>query len=327
MLISIVIALAIHSLVFVVVHFGIPAQPEELEEYSGPLTVTLDIPDEMSGVAQGIDRGRESESMFEAELPAEVDVPQTETAADTARSALPEKVQPETRKSIPPETGHPEIVEEKQVAKVQRRDTGIEKSEELLQKGGAQEDYWEQFDVVGRDSELESAEQKPTIDTVWEESEVKKMGPVFPSPPDQEGERSLTFNMDQLDAAIEESRDQAGAGGEPEAGLKGGDLKARREAGIPDIIWDDASRGRRLLSSGGRPTIPEWVKKEGLDLIVEVSFSVTPEGHTISLRVERSSGYTDVDASVLDSVRKLRFNPVLESRDVRGTVSYFISTK
>jgi len=73
--------------------------------------------------------------------------------------------------------------------------------------------------------------------------------------------------------------------------------------------------------------VPEWVKKEVLDLIVEVSFSVTPEGHTISLRVERSSGYTDVDASVLDSVRKLRFNPVRESRDVRGTVSYFISTK
>ncbi len=156
---------------------------------------------------------------------------------------------------------------------------------------------------------------------------MKKTGPVFPSPPDQEGERSLTFNMDQLDAAIEESRDQAAAGGEPEAGIKGGDQEARREAGIPDIIWDDASRGRRLLSSGGRPVIPEWVKREGLDLIVEVSFSVTPEGHTFSLKVERSSGYTDVDASVLDSIRKLRFNPVREGREVRGMVSYFISTK
>jgi TonB family protein len=327
MLISIVIALTIHSLVFVAVQYGIQAQPEELEEYSGPITVTLDIPAEVLDIGRGVDRGQKSDSILEAELPAEVDMPQTETAAETSRSATPEKVQAETRKSIPPETGHPEIVTEKQVAKVQRRDTGVETSEERLQKGGVQEENWEQFDVIGRDSELESGEQKPTIDTVWEESEVKKIGPVFPSPPDQEGEKTLTFNMDQLDAALEEGKEGTEAGGEPEAGFKGGDLQARSEAGIPDIVWDDASRGRRLLSSGGRPVIPEWVKREGLDLIVEVSFSVTPEGHAFLLQVERSSGYTDVDASVLDSVRKLRFNPVREARDVRGLVSYFISTK
>jgi TonB family protein len=163
------------------------------------------------------------------------------------------------------------------------------------------------------------------IDQEWEQEEdVRETGPVLPTRPDEDEE--LAFNMESLDRAIEEGGD-GGAGGSISDEEKGGRRETARDAGVPKITWEDASQGRTLLSSGGLPKIPEWVKREGLDLNVEVSFSVTPEGHTTSLVVNRSSGYPDVDAAVLESVRKLRFNPIREDRYARGKISYLISTK
>jgi TonB family protein len=147
---------------------------------------------------------------------------------------------------------------------------------------------------------------------------------VLPTRPDED--EQLAFNMESLDKALEEGG-EGDTGGPVTDTTTGGRTSKRRGTGAPNITWEKGSQGRQLLSPGEKPRIPEWVKREGLDLKVEISFSVTPDGHTTSLMVNRSSGYPDVDASVIESVRKLRFNPIDEERGVaRGKISYIIST-
>ena len=163
------------------------------------------------------------------------------------------------------------------------------------------------------------------IDQEWEQEEdVRRTGPVLPTRPDDD--EQLAFNMESLDQAIEEGG-TGDTGGPAADDRTGGQRDTSRKTGAPNITWEEGSQGRKLLSLGERPRIPEWVKREGLDLNVEVSFSVTPEGHTTSIVVNRSSGYPDVDAAVLESVRKLRFNPIRDDRYARGKISYLISTK
>lgn len=113
----------------------------------------------------------------------------------------------------------------------------------------------------------------------------------------------------------------AGTGPKQGAGTASGSL------GSPVISWEDAGVQRLLLSGGPPPDIPQWVKREGIDLKVVVSFSVTAGGQTTLVSTALSSGYTDVDSAVLDSVRKMKFNPVPGTELARGSVSYIIRTK
>jgi TonB family protein len=69
------------------------------------------------------------------------------------------------------------------------------------------------------------------------------------------------------------------------------------------------------------------VQQEGLSPKVMVSFEVTPQGLTKSLKVETSSGYSDVDAAVLEVVRKLKFNPIKDDKVVRGWYYIRIETR
>jgi TonB family protein len=118
------------------------------------------------------------------------------------------------------------------------------------------------------------------------------------------------------------------AGGTSAAGeAKSGPVNARGPSGSPVISWEDADVQRSLVSAGPSPDIPQWVKREGIDLKVVVSFSVTAGGQTTQVSTALSSGYTDVDSAVLDSVRKMKFNPVPGADPARGTVSYLIRTK
>jgi TonB family protein len=92
---------------------------------------------------------------------------------------------------------------------------------------------------------------------------------------------------------------------------------------MPEILWDDPSQGRDPTSTP-RPQIPGWVSQQGLRLQVMVSFVLTPEGVLRDVRVVRGSGYSDVDAAVLDALRRWKFPPVSSSRSVVGRVPYSI---
>jgi TonB family protein len=328
MLVSIALAFVLHGLVFVGVQYGIRAEEEETEELIGPVMVTLYEPGQE--IAASPDS---AESRPRGEEPGQAESKRERRLFDRiAEEKTPDKTRREEREpavSKPLETGHPEITEKEPTPRIERRDTGDEPSEELYQKGGILE-QWEREapQEIGRQSEQVESDQPFVIDKEYQaEEDVRETGPVRASQPDEENAaQDLAFNMDQLDEVLEESRGGAGTGS-TDSDARGGQARAEPGSGMPRIVWDDASSGRVLLSSGGLPRIPEWVKREGLVLKVEVAFSVTPEGHTTSLSVLLSSGYPDVDASVLESVRKLRFNPIQDDRYARGKIRYLISKK
>lgn len=325
MLISILLAFVFHGLVFVAVHYGIRADEEEPEEQIGPIIVTLYEPSQAQTQQAALEQeqGAERETMAVGE-PKRRDRRLKDSKTETRDER--EQFASEPAPTTPPETGHPEISREEPTPRLERQDPGFRPSEDLLQRGGEQEQSeLEALEEYGRVEDWVETDEAFVIDKEWEQEEdVRETGPVLPTRPDEDEE--LAFNMESLDRAIEEGGD-----GDTGAGItdaeKGGQRVATRDSGVPKITWEDASQGRTLLSSGGLPKIPEWVKREGLDLSVEVSFSVTPEGHTTSLVVNRSSGYPDVDAAVLETVRKLRFNPIRGDRYARGKISYLISTK
>jgi TonB family protein len=69
------------------------------------------------------------------------------------------------------------------------------------------------------------------------------------------------------------------------------------------------------------------VADQGLALAVTVSFAVAPDGVIAQARVARSSGYSDVDAAVLEAVRRWRFRAAETTRTVRGTIPYTIRAR
>ena len=63
---------------------------------------------------------------------------------------------------------------------------------------------------------------------------------------------------------------------------------------------------------------------QGLRLQVVVSFELTPQGVLRDVKVEQGSGYSDVDAAVLEALRRWKFRPVSSARTVTGRVPYTI---
>ena len=94
------------------------------------------------------------------------------------------------------------------------------------------------------------------------------------------------------------------------------------------VVWNepDAGTGRQVLSSPA-PKVPRWVSTQGLTLSVVASFTLTPEGIVSGAKVEQSSGYTDVDAAVVDAIRRWRFTAAKTTRTIRGTIPYLIKAR
>jgi TonB family protein len=95
--------------------------------------------------------------------------------------------------------------------------------------------------------------------------------------------------------------------------------------GSYSVVWDqpDASKGRNLTSAPS-PTMPPWVSSQGLTLRVTVAFTLTQEGVISKATVEQSSGYADVDAAVVDAIRRWRFSPSKAPGTVNGVIPYVI---
>ena len=176
-----------------------------------------------------------------------------------------------------------------------------------------------------------------TLAPVQEKPEKK-----LPFEPSVELESALAFDIDSLVEVIEHGKDDSPipleTGPDTDPGLVSGtDVSAKPSVSgerkdvlsteSSPIEWDKDGRKRVQIFPGPKSDIPLWVKKEGLDLQIAVSFAVTPGGYTTSVTVEESSGYPDVDAAVLETVRKMSFNPVSGSENVTGTIRYIISTK
>ncbi len=89
------------------------------------------------------------------------------------------------------------------------------------------------------------------------------------------------------------------------------------------IAWDVPAAGKsRKLLSGADPKVPAGVGAQGLTLRVVVSFLVSPEGIISQPRIEKSSGYNEADAAVVEAVRKWRFSADPGAAPIRGQRDY-----
>jgi TonB family protein len=112
-----------------------------------------------------------------------------------------------------------------------------------------------------------------------------------------------------------------GTGGSGAAGAGTGDGNFGVQWGSPD-----AGKGRALVLSVS-PKIPAWVSEQGLTLSVKVGFTVSADGVISAVRVERSSGYADVDASVVQAIGMSLFNSSPGAAPAKGTIPYLINPR
>ncbi|MCK4803698.1 MAG: energy transducer TonB [Spirochaetes bacterium] len=309
MLVSLILALSLHGVTFVSIQYFLPLKAEEIPEYSGPIEVTISRAEKPLTLE---DEGRrvEKTAISEAERHEEP-VRSVPAIKDTMTEPLKEPVQ-FFRPVRPVESEQPvkfsEDVEEDISEGITR--------EEMLRE--------ELLAPADRDEVLMPVQQKPV-----REEEEEKPEKVLPFEPSSEIEPGpLAFDLDRLDEAIQKGKETPATADEKgsavEQGLTETDISSSE---TPLIVWDDASGDRTLIYKGPPPDIPTWVKEEGLDLKMAVTFAVTPEGLTTSVEIEESSGYSDVDTSVLEAVRKMKFNPVADSKIVTGTIRYIISPR
>lgn len=309
MLVSLVLALSLHGVTFIAVQYFLPLKPEEVPEYSGPLEVTISRPEKPLSLE---DEGRRVEKTA---------LPEAERREEPVRSVTAIKDGlPEPLKEPVPVFQSARPVESEQYLKSSKD------VEEDISRGITREEMLreELHAPVARDEVLMPVQQKP----VREEAE-EKPDKVLPFEPLSEIEPApLAFDLDQLDEAIQKGKETPAAAGEKgSAGEPGLTETETSVTETPRIVWDDTSGERALIFKGPPPDIPTWVKEEGLDLKVAVSFAVTPEGLTTSVEIEESSGYSDVDTSVLEAVRRMKFNPDAGSKIVTGTIRYIISPR
>jgi TonB family protein len=143
------------------------------------------------------------------------------------------------------------------------------------------------------------------------------------------------LDLGSLDTALAGAG--AGKGGKGAAPRGGGGTSASGGGGAAEgaggqggfsISWDKPAAGReRKLLAAPKPKLPAWVGTQGLTLRVVVSFSVSPEGVVSQPRLEKSSGFSDVDASVVEAVRLWRFSADQSAPLIRGRVPYEIRTR
>lgn len=306
-MLSIMFALLFHGLLFIVLQWVYPLKPEEELEYTGPIYVTIE----------------ESVPQVVKVAPEITEISSPPVVEETVKLPKPQPTTPQAERPKSP-TLVPSVPRETVPKPVVPRDLAPAE-EEVLTEGVRRV-------IIQADEKLPAGLEVPTL---TESEKPAGIPPEFLTQEEDE-EKPSQLNMSRLDDAFvtdgESTLQPSAEGSEtaaiptegPTEGLTGGDAVS---TGGPVIIWEEEGAKRVLLSPIKRPEIPSWVNKEGLNLDIVVSFAVTPEGHTSSIKVERSTGYPDVDASVLDTVRKLKFNPVSGDRTVRGRINYMIRTK
>jgi TonB family protein len=305
LLISLLIAVLLHGTAFIVVQWVFTLKQEETPDYSGPIYVTFEdfepppvpAPTEVREAPAAPAAVQKQETAKSPEKPRTfIEAPVKIDAGKASRTASPEVFR---RSQYPPTTQ--KAAKEEPVKGI--TDITTPKTEQEPVPFGTDVPVTE-----------ETPEQKPAIPPKFLEKE--------------EEEKSSILNTERLKTALEERKNEQiiaeGEASKAAESTAGGEASSQKR---PVITWEEPGEERVLQSKIEHPVVPEWVKEEGLNLSVVVSFAVMPDGHTISLKVERSSGYSDVDSSVLDAVRKLKFNPVSVEKNVIGRINYLIKTR
>ncbi len=80
------------------------------------------------------------------------------------------------------------------------------------------------------------------------------------------------------------------------------------KATAKQMIEGPAASRKILLSKN--PSYPEWAENYGLEFEVKLKFWILANGEVGMVSIERSSGYPEMDAQVVQAMKRWRFNPV-----------------
>ncbi len=294
--VSFLIALSIHLLLFLVLQLVVKFEESRIRDYSGPLFVWI-----------------ESE-------------------------AVP------TIRSKPAEEKQIERVVEQRPAQSREQPAAAEIRPEITRPKQRVDSPLPEWSAVKPPGEVipEITAPVETVPSVpWPPDEPEEVVPP-PSPPPAPvvkplpaDEYSPLVALDQLDRALAERQgdgDSSEVAAETPAGeTRPDDGESALRPAEPDesgfvIEWEDPAAGREAVSMV-LPRIPQWVSEKGLRLKVVVAFVLTPQGILSAVHVEETSGWSDVDAAVLEAVRKWKFKAVMSDRQVRGRLPYRIIPK
>ena len=317
---SISIAILIHLFIFFVLPLVINIHTRELPEYSGPIYVTLEVVPAVS---------------------AEKAVKSLETlkpAVKTDKNVSAEK----TEKGQEPSAA----VTEKTAGRIiQKNETkqAVIRSAETETQPVKQSALWKEIPSRKSGESPVPSVKKPERSLLAEERSVNVpfVPPVvskekaaenaeqYGSKQSKENTEALGRNVyTSLDKLLKEtsgtgesgSKGTVSSSGSASAGLPGTGTSAK--AGVP-IQWEQQSEARQPLYMP-KPSIPGWVGEEGLKLVVVISFKLLPGGVISTIHVEKSSGYSDVDAAITEALRRWKFQAVRSSRVVKGRITYVI---
>jgi TonB family protein len=309
LVVSIFLAILFHFILLLVLQLMLKLERSRIPEYTGPLYVTLGETPDVAPVIEKAEEPRQLPRM-EREQP-RVEQRTPDQPAQAGESAGTPRVW-----SVPTPETTPEPTT--------RPRTGL-RFLDREQKPSSDERYL---------PPEEQAYQSPPAPT--ETARQPLPAEVSPAPrvsevrPQEESDQPSELDLRRLDSTLAQPESGPGSeGGSREGGpatqpATGVESTAAQEGqeGIV-ILWDDPSQGREPTYTP-RPQIPAWVSKQGLRLQVVVSFVLTPQGVLRDVEVEQGSGYSDVDAAVLEALRRWKFRPVSSTRTVTGRVPYTI---
>jgi TonB family protein len=305
---AILLAVLLHAVAFVALELFLKFAPQREPQYTGPMFVQLEELPVVQEAREPAVRPRPAPSPGSPQ--AQSAVPAAAVAVTPAQPAEPQLP------SGPPLRAAGEPVPATAPKGSPFRMEGSPSKEGQPQPAG------ESFQI---------SSQEPTLPP----SGVPAQGPPLRAEAPGSGQKTPSVPMEAVDRALAAAgKGGAAAGGAAAAGSSGSGAgtaagTSASAAGTSAgqnyaIVWENSALGREPLSMP-RPVIPAWVSNAGLRLELEIDFALTPQGVLRSVRVSKSSGYSDVDSSVLDAVRRWKFKPGgKRDETVNGRVSYLI---
>jgi len=327
---SISIAVIIHLFIFFVLPLMVNFHTRELPRYSGPIYVTLGETPSVSLEKQAQNREVSQplkSSVEKAVKPAGKTV--EKTAGKISETSQEKTSAPGKEGQVSGlvktsglvnqhETSVPQRASWKELPSGRTAETSASSAKEgssaLLEERTANVPFVPPIPEKETESKTEEQHGTKQIETAEKQRSTQVLG------------EKVYSSLDKLLKGRSGSQSSAGSGGEISStgtGTAGsGSEISSTGSGIP-IQWEEPSVARKPLYMP-KPSIPKWVSREGVKLLIVITFKLLPEGIISEINVEKSSGYSDVDAAITEALRRWRFQAVRGDKVVSGKITYVI---
>ncbi|MBN1411642.1 MAG: TonB family protein [Spirochaetales bacterium] len=292
---SLIFSILIYGVVFVIFQFIITLPVSPPDEYAGPIFVNLE-PETMSPLL------KEKETVKREEVKTTVKEEKTAVA----------------------KTENKKVTEPLKKTTVTKKDTTVtnKKTADSVSPIKKNEVKSNTTPIDNTTKGKITEEEKAPVTEQGTESQQK----TVQTTKKKEEESALNKeNMSELDKALNQNDSGTTKTDSSKTSANTKDLNnssPTNESGI-NIQWEDNKN--RTHGTIGKPIIPDWVSKQGLQLKVVISFTLTPKGTLTGFKPDPSCGYTDVDNAVIDVLRKLKFEAIPGAQTVKGKITYIIT--